>query len=114
VEALVALRNWEELAIFLPKAREQISGNALLGPVCDRAEGLMAAAAGDRALAPPALHRALVGFEALGAAFEVARTQERLAEVLGGHEGRLLRDAALGAYERLGAGPFVERLRVAP
>jgi hypothetical protein len=56
----------------------------------------------------------LVGFEALGAAFEVARTQERLAEVLGGHEGRLLRDAALGAYERLGAGPFVERLRVAP
>jgi class 3 adenylate cyclase len=114
VEALVALRNWKELASFVPKAREQISGNALLGPVCDRAEGLMAAAAGDRALAPPALHRALVGFEALGAAFEVARTQERLADVLGGQEGRLLREAALGAYERLGAGPFVERLRVAP
>jgi hypothetical protein len=49
----------------------------------------------------------------LGAAFEVARSQERLAEVVGGREARLLREAALAAYERLGAAPYVERLRVA-
>jgi hypothetical protein len=113
VEALVALRSWEELAALVPKAREQIAGNALLGPVCDRAVGLMAAAAGDAAVAPPALRRALAGFEMLGAAFEVARSQERLAEVVGGRESRLLREAALAAYERLGAAPYVERLRVA-
>jgi hypothetical protein len=113
VEALVALRSWEELAALVPKAREQIAGNALLGPVCDRAVGLMAAATGDAAVAPPAFRRALAGFEMLGAAFEVARSQERLAEVVGGREARLLREAALAAYERLGAAPYVERLRVA-
>ena len=113
MEALVALRSWEELAALVPKAREQIAGNALLGPVCDRAVGLMAAAARDAAMAPAALRRAVDGFEMLGAAFEVARSQERLAEMVGGREARLLREAALAAYERLGAAPNVERLRVA-
>lgn len=113
VEALVALEYWEDLAGFVPRARDQIAGNALLGPVCDRAEGLMAAATGDSAAAASALRRALAGFEMLGAAFEVARTQERLAEVTGGPEGRSLRESALAAYERLGAIPSVERLRVA-
>jgi hypothetical protein len=113
VEALVALRSWEELAALLPKAREQISGNALLDPVCDRAEGLAAANADNVALARSALRKALAGFETLGAAFEVARSQERLAEVVGDQEGLLLRESALAVYERLAAAPHVERLRVA-
>jgi hypothetical protein len=113
VEALVALQEWDQLAGFVPRVREQIDGNVLLGPVCDRAEGLMAAAEGDPAAATAALRRALAAFETLGAAFEVALTQEQLAAVVGGEEGRSLREAALGAYERLGATPFVERLRVA-
>jgi class 3 adenylate cyclase len=113
VEALVALRSWGELAALVPKAREQIAGNALLGAVCDRAEGLTAAATGDAAAAQRALRRALAGFERLGAAFEVARTQEQLAEVLSSREARLLREAAVAAYERLGAAPHVHRLRVA-
>jgi len=113
VEALVALQNWDELAKLLPRARDQIAGNVLLGPVCDRAEGLMAAATGEAVLAPLLLRRALAGFETLGAGFEVARTQEELASAVGGEEGRSLRDAALAAYERLGAAPHGERLRVA-
>jgi hypothetical protein len=72
----------------------------------------MAAAAGDAGLAPPALRRALAGFETLGASFEVARTQEELAAVVAGEEGHSLREAARAAYERLGAAPHVERLRV--
>ena len=40
-------------------------------------------------------------------------TQEQLAEVVSGREARLLREAAVAAYERLGAAPYVERLRVA-
>ena len=110
---ITALQNWDELARLLPGARGQIAGNVLLGPVCDRAEGLMAAATGDAVLAPPLLRRALAGFETLGAGFEVARTQEELASAVGGEEGRSLRDAALAAYERLGAAPSTERLRVA-
>jgi class 3 adenylate cyclase/tetratricopeptide (TPR) repeat protein len=112
VEALVALRNWDELADFLPRVREQIAGNVLLAPVCDRADGLMAAATGDAAKAQPALRRALATFEALGAGFEVARTQDYLAAVVGGQEGRVLREAARAAYERLGAAPHVERLAI--
>lgn len=113
VEALVALQNWDELADFLPRVREQIAGNVLLGPAWDRAEGLMAAAAGEAALASAALRRALAGFETLGAAFEVARTQEHLAAMVGGEEGVALREAARAAYERLGAAPHTERLREA-
>jgi hypothetical protein len=73
----------------------------------------VAAAADNPAVATSALRKALDGFEMLGAAFEVARTQERLAEVVGGREARLLREAALAAYESIGAAPCVERLRVA-
>ena len=46
VEALAALADWPALAAFLPTARARRGGNALLAPVCDRAEGLLLAAAG--------------------------------------------------------------------
>ena len=113
VEALVALRRWQELRDFLPKIQPHIAGNALLGPVCDRAEGLMALAGGDWRTATAALRRALHGFQALGAIFETARTGEQLAELLDAREARSLREAALEVFERLGALPHMERLRAA-
>src|SRR6202521_2226056 len=35
---LGALEDWEALEEFLPRARDQVPGLALLGPCCDRAQ----------------------------------------------------------------------------
>src|SRR3979490_903425 len=39
LEALWALEDWNALEQFVPLARSQVPGLALLGPCCDRAEG---------------------------------------------------------------------------
>ncbi|OLD49994.1 MAG: hypothetical protein AUI42_05380 [Actinobacteria bacterium 13_1_40CM_2_65_8] len=78
LEALAALEDWEALEEFVPHARNQVSGLALLGPCCDRAEGQLARARGDRAGAVAAFERALAGFEALHAAAEAADTRSAL------------------------------------
>jgi hypothetical protein len=62
LEALLALEDWPAIAGFLPKARANVPGNALLAPACDRAEGLLQAGAGRRREAARALRRALDGF----------------------------------------------------
>jgi hypothetical protein len=46
LEALVALEHWPSVGEFLPLARARVAGNALLAPVCDRAEGLAHGQAG--------------------------------------------------------------------
>jgi DNA-binding SARP family transcriptional activator len=113
LDALAALEQWDALAAFLPRAREASRGLALAGPASDRAEGLVRAAAGDRAGAEALLRRALDAFGRMGAVFEAARTGERLAAVAGGPDAARLRAAALAAYERLGAAPHVQRMRAA-
>jgi hypothetical protein len=79
LEALTALEDWPALEEFLPQARNQIPGLALLGPCCARAEGRLASARGDRAGAVAAFERAVAGFQALKAGAEGAATSEALA-----------------------------------
>jgi hypothetical protein len=81
LEALVALEHWPSVGEFLPLARARVAGNALLAPVCDRAEGLAHGQAGRTREAARALRRALSRFERLGVPFEAARTREHLASV---------------------------------
>ena len=76
LEALIALEEWDELERFVPVARRQVAGLAILGPCSDRAEGLVAFARGDRTAATAALDRALSGFDALNAGAEAAATRK--------------------------------------
>jgi class 3 adenylate cyclase/tetratricopeptide (TPR) repeat protein len=76
LEALIALGNWDELARFVPLARRQVVGLAILGPCCDRGEGMVAFARGDRIAATAGFDRALSGFDALNAGAEAAATRK--------------------------------------
>ena len=82
IEGLQAVGEWDRLRSFLPDARRRSASLAILGPVCDRAEGLVAAADGDPDRAIELLRRAVAGFERLGVPYEIARTQTLLANVL--------------------------------
>ena len=105
LEALVASRDWDAVATFLPHARSCVPGNALLGPSCDRAEGIVQAQAGRGPVAATALRRAVAGFDDFRVPFEAARTRELLAEVAAPAAAKGHLRAALRAYERLGAKP---------
>jgi DNA-binding SARP family transcriptional activator/tetratricopeptide (TPR) repeat protein len=111
LEALLALEDWPAVAEFLPAARQNLDGNALLGPFCDRAEGLLHARAGRRPAARRALRRALARFEQLEVPFEAARTREGLAAVEPAPAARSLLEAAMATYQRLGAGPCLLAVR---
>jgi class 3 adenylate cyclase/tetratricopeptide (TPR) repeat protein len=79
LEALCALQDWDAVEEFLPLARNQVSGLAVLGPCCDRAEGLLAIARGNRNRSAEAFERALAGFAALKAGAEATATREVIA-----------------------------------
>ncbi len=79
LEALIALEAWDELESLIPIARERIPGLAVLGPCCDRAEGVLAGARGDRERAFLTLERAIAGFEALRTRSEADATRVMLA-----------------------------------
>jgi DNA-binding SARP family transcriptional activator len=111
LEALEALEDWPAAGELLPYARARVDGNALLGPVCDRVEGLVHARAGRKAEAVPALRRALDGFERLGEPFEAARTREHLAALAPAPEARSLLEAALATYDRLACAPRQRAVR---
>jgi DNA-binding SARP family transcriptional activator len=111
LEALLALEDLPAVAEFLPAARANVPGNALLAPACDRAEGLLHAHAGRRRAAARALRAALGGFERLGVPFEAARTREHLASVAPAAAVRALLEAAGSTYERLGAAPDHQAVR---
>jgi hypothetical protein len=78
LEALTALKDWEALAGFVPQARRQAAGLAVLAPCCDRAEGVLARVSGDAAQASAAFERALAGFEALHARTELIATRRQM------------------------------------
>ncbi|HEV2218093.1 MAG TPA: adenylate/guanylate cyclase domain-containing protein [Candidatus Dormibacteraeota bacterium] len=78
LEALCALEDWDALEEFVPLARSQVAGLALLGPCCDRAEGLLASAHRDSPGAVAALERALAGFVAHQARAEADVTRKLL------------------------------------
>src|SRR5438445_6290249 len=116
VEALVAQQDWEGVREFVPSARSIADGMAILGPACDRAEGLAEAAAGKRWSATELLKGALGAFERLSVPFEAARTREGLAGITGAEESRDYLEHAMAAYDRLGpcritSGPGPDSLR---
>ena len=106
VEALLALADWDSLAGFLPGARGQLDGFALLGPWCDLGEGALSLNAGN--LAPAALHfvRAVEGFDHLKVPFEAARTRVWLAKVAEPAAARAALEAAKATFVTLGAKPL--------
>jgi class 3 adenylate cyclase/tetratricopeptide (TPR) repeat protein len=110
LEALSALGEWDSLLAFIPEVRRVAGAMAALGPVCDRAEGVMLAATGDSAGATRLFQQALDRFEALPVPFEAARTKEELARLADPDEARRLLDAALEVYRSLGARPHAERV----
>jgi tetratricopeptide (TPR) repeat protein len=79
LEALIALEDWDELEKLIPVARARVPGLAVLGPCCDRAEGVLARARDDRAGSTAALEKAVAGFEALGARTETDATRQIIA-----------------------------------
>jgi DNA-binding SARP family transcriptional activator len=111
LEAQTVLGQWSAVRDMLPNARADVVGNALLGPWCDRAAGLAAAADGERGAAEAALRRAIGTFDELGERFEGARTRESLAVLCPPSEARGLLSDALHVFELLGATPSVERVR---
>jgi tetratricopeptide (TPR) repeat protein len=111
LEALAALEDWPAVVKLLPEARARMDGNALLGPVSDRVEGLAHAQAGRSPEDGRALRRALAGFERLGDPFEAARTREHLAAVTPAQEARSLLEAARATYERLACAPRERAVR---
>ena len=110
IEALSAIDDADALAAFLPDARQEQGGFAMLPPACDRAEGDVAAANGDPAGAGKLWLRSHDAFEALGVPYEAAGTKERLATVSAPDDATALRRDALGTYEMLGARPAADRV----
>jgi hypothetical protein len=82
-----------------------------LAPTCDRAEGLVRAAAGDLDAAAELFSRSLEAFDRLGERYEAARTREPLAGVTRTERRRDLLAEALRQYEDLGARPDGDRVR---
>jgi hypothetical protein len=113
IEALSAAGDHDGLAAFLPVGRGLDGGLALLPPTCDRAEGDVAAAVGDTAIARRLWTRALEGFERVGVPYEAARTKERLAAASPDDVAAALLENALATYERMRAAPSAERVRAA-
>jgi hypothetical protein len=111
VEAHVALADWDALRAVLPHARGDVAGNALLGPWCDRAEGMAAAADGAREVAVRALTRAVEAFDRFGVVFEAARTREEAAKLATPTDARALLLSALEGYASVGATPSAEQVR---
>ncbi len=111
LDALATLGDWAGLEAFLPEARRRADQLALAGPAIDRADGLRAAAAGDRDHAIDVLNRAAAGFKERSA-FDTAWTRELLAAVDRDRAVEHL-GAALEAYENLGARPGADRVAAA-
>jgi hypothetical protein len=111
LEALLALGDPAAVGEFLPTARANLAGNALLAPACDRGEGVLHAGAGRRREAARALRAAVGGFERLGVPLEAARAREQLATVVPAAEARSLLEAAGSTYQRLGATPGHRAIR---
>ena len=109
VEALQALGDHDGLRRALPAARDTAGYLAVVTPTCDRAEGVVLGAAGDRSAAVTLLDRAVAGFDRLAMPLQAARTRELLAAIDPQRSEQLL-GAAVVAYTSLGAAPDLARL----
>ena len=112
MEALETLGRRDEVIRFVPVLRSFASVDAVLGPIADRAEARLAIEEGKTDDARPLASAALARFQELEMPFESARTQQLLASVSHGEERSALLRAALASFERLGARPFADEVRV--
>lgn len=110
LEALSVLGDWDAARDFLPLARTTVPGNALVGPMADRVEGLITLSEGDASRAAKLLRRAARGFRHLKVPYEEARTLDDLAEAAPA-QAEASRAAAREIYDRLGAGAPARSLR---
>jgi hypothetical protein len=110
-EALASMERWEEMTEHVAHVRNFAGALVTLAPSCDRAEGLVRAAAGDPEAAAELFSRSLEAFDRLGERYEAARTTEVLAGVTPTERRRDLLAEALRQYEDLGARPDADRVR---
>jgi DNA-binding NarL/FixJ family response regulator len=82
IEALQAQENWDSLREAVRAARRWEPALALMRPVCDRADGLIAMAAGERGPGISRLRAASDRFAQLSLGYEVARTKALLARAM--------------------------------
>jgi hypothetical protein len=109
-EALAALEDWEALGPLVTSVRGFVGAHALLGPACDRSEGLVRAAEGHRDAALGTLRRSVEAFDQLGARYEAARTREAMASISSTENRRELLLDALGCYQEIGARRDADRV----
>jgi tetratricopeptide (TPR) repeat protein len=118
IDALIELNRLDELATFLPIAREETRTNELVQPSADRAQAMLIAGAADvsadqRIEAESLLRSSLDRFRELGVPFEMARSAEMLAKFVDNPERERLLRLALDSYEDLRAAPHAMRIRAA-
>jgi class 3 adenylate cyclase/tetratricopeptide (TPR) repeat protein len=111
LEALAALGDWGALTRQIASVRRFAGALAVLGPACDRAEGLVRAAEGDADAAVDSLRRSLDAFERLGERYEAARTKEAMGSVSPTEKSHDLFVQCLREFEELGARPDSERVK---
>jgi hypothetical protein len=111
LETLLEVGRYDEAQAILPAVRRMAPHSALLSPLADRAEAIVALHDGDSARASGLLRAAASGLDHLGVPFEAARTRELLASVAEDDERANLLREALAGYELVGATPAAERVR---
>jgi hypothetical protein len=108
--ARVALEDWTAVAELLPRAREIVEADAIVGPTADQAEGLAGSMEADRAPSLALLRAAVTAFDRIQAPFEAASARESLARVAEPQEARVALESAAATYQELNARPHLARV----
>ena len=110
IHALEALEDWEELGRLVAEFDDLRNAGPYLGALLRRGLARSQLAAGHRDEGIAELRAALGAFDEMSAPFESARTHEALADAVADERTDHL-EAALAAYEALGAAPHAKRVR---
>ena len=111
LDTLLLLGRNDQAAGFSSSARAMSNISVLLDPSADVAEATLAIQKGSYEEAQKLLRKAIRRLDEVGVPFEAAKAREQLAGIVEGADRDALRGDALAAYVRLGAAPFVERIR---
>jgi hypothetical protein len=77
----MALKHWDALDEFIPKAEAVSEGLAVLGPMCGQAVGLLAIQRGDLDGGADHLKQSAARFEGLGVMVEATRSLALLEQI---------------------------------
>lgn len=81
LQAMMALKHWDALDEFIPKAEAVSEGLAVLGPMCGQAVGLLAIQRGDLDGGADHLKQSAARFEGLGVMVEATRSLALLEQI---------------------------------